>query len=330
MALYGLLGHATFYGVLVMALTQPVTYFVSKRFELCQKNVMGATDKRLKLMNELLAAIRIVKFFAWEKEFRNRVVQAREIELKAIRARLMMFMWMTTVWFVIPIVIMIVVFYVYTLENALSASVAFTALALFITLRAALDEFPFVISFVLQAGVSLGRVETFLHEDEVASVPQARHPSGTYLGFVDNATFGWDAPSATATPILKNLNIAFPQSKLSIVCGPTGAGKTTLLNSLFGETYCYGGSVVLPPRPASSRVGLGGAVSGIAYVAQTAWLQNCSIRDNILFGLDFDEERYAKVLYMTALTRDLDILEFGDETEVGEKGLSLSGGQKQR
>jgi ABC-type multidrug transport system fused ATPase/permease subunit len=296
---------------------------------------MSATDKRLKVMNELLAAIRIVKFFAWEKDFRQRVMDAREVELKAIRERLMLFMWMTNTWFLIPIMIMIATFYVYTLDQPLTASVAFTALALFITLRGALDEFPFVVSFVLQAGVSLNRVEKFLQEDEVSSIPQAVHPSGTYLGFVDDASFGWTDPKlpsngTTPKPFLKNLNIAFPQNKLSIVCGPTGSGKTMLLSSLFGETYLYNGSVVLPPRPRRNEYQLGGAVSGIAYVAQTAWLQNATIRDNILFGLDFDEERYAKVLYMTALTRDLDILEYGDQTEVGEKGLSLSGGQKQR
>ncbi|KAI8092836.1 uncharacterized protein BX664DRAFT_357339 [Halteromyces radiatus] len=340
-ALYRLLGTAALWGVLVMALSQPLTYLASRQFEKSQRTVMSATDKRLKLMNELLAAIRIVKFFAWEKEFRKRLVDAREVELKAVRHRLFMMMWMMNIWFVIPILIMVVVFYVYTLQNALSAATAFTALALFITFRSALDEFPFIISFILQANVSLGRVEKFLQEDEVEIVPQVGHPSGTYIGFINNATFGWQDPNASskndggvATPpiaSLKNLNLSFPRNKLSIICGPTGCGKSTLLSSLFGETYCYNGSVVLPPRPAlHHRHQLGGAVSGIAYVAQTAWLQNCSIRDNILFGLDYDEERYAKVLYMTALTRDLDILEFGDQTEVGEKGVSLSGGQKQR
>ncbi|CAO3587547.1 unnamed protein product [Absidia cylindrospora] len=233
-----------------------------------------------------------------------------------------------------PILIMVVVFYVYTLDSALTASTAFTALALFVTLRGALIEIPFIISIYLQAGVSLSRVEDFLAEEEVAPVSQSAHPSGIYIGFVENATFGWDSPvSSTFTsnePILKNLNISFPQHKLSIVCGPTGCGKTTLLRSLLGETYCYNGRAILPRRPSLRDHQLGGSLSGIAYVAQTAWLQNCSIRDNILFGLEFDEARYAKVLYMTALTKDLDMLEFGDETEVGESGISLSGGQKQR
>ncbi|CAO3610008.1 unnamed protein product [Mucor fragilis] len=332
--LYKLLGNAALWGVLVMICCQPVTYYVGTQFETLHSSVMSATDKRLKLMNELLSAIRIVKFFAWESEFKKRIIQARENELSAIKSRLMMFMWMVNAWFFIPILIMVTTFYVYTQEHPLTASVAFTALALFNTFRGALDEFPLLMTFLIQAHVSVKRVEKFLDEDEVELPVQrnteaARH--GVTLGFVENATFSWDSHRDSYNkPSIKNLNLNFPIGKLSIVCGPTGSGKTTLLSSLLGETYCLSGHAILPRTIPNRSSPLGGAVSGIAYVAQTAWLQNCSIRDNILFGLPYDEERYESVLYMTALTRDLDILEFGDATEVGEKGITLSGGQKQR
>ncbi|CEP16804.1 hypothetical protein [Parasitella parasitica] len=332
--LYKLLGNAALWGVLVMICCQPVTYYVGIRFEKLHESVMSATDKRLKLMNELLSAIRIVKFFAWESEFKKRIIKAREDELGAIKSRLMMFMWMVNAWFFIPILIMVTTFYVYTQEHALTASVAFTALALFNTFRNAIDEFPLLMSFLIQANVSVKRVEKFLDEDEVeipvqTSLEAAHH--GVVLGFVDNASFSWDSKSDSYNkPSLKNLNLSFPVGKFSIVCGPTGSGKTSLLASLLGETFCLSGRAILPRTIPDKLSSLGGAVSGIAYVAQTAWLQNCSIRDNILFGLPFDEERYEAVLYMTALTRDLDILEFGDATEVGEKGITLSGGQKQR
>jgi ABC-type multidrug transport system fused ATPase/permease subunit len=340
-SLYELLGNAALWGVLVMIITQPITYWLSIKFQTSHETVMSATDKRLKAMNELLSAIRIVKFFAWEKEFKKRVSDARGSELTSIRSRLMMFMWMGCAWFFIPVLIMVTVFYTYTLSNALTASVAFTALALFNTFRGALDEFPFVISMMLQANVSVKRIESFMEEDEVELPTTAIHHdassnTSTAIGFANNATFSWDKPSkegGNVTPgkaNLKNLNLSFPVGKLSIVCGPTGSGKTTLISSLLGETYCLTGQAILPRIIPNQTSRLGGAVSGIAYVAQTAWLQNCSIRDNILFGLPYDEERYESVLYMTALTRDLDILEFGDETEVGEKGITLSGGQKQR
>ncbi|KAG1046896.1 hypothetical protein G6F43_010636 [Rhizopus delemar] len=330
-SLYKLLGNAALWGVLVMVLCQPITYYISRRFEKLHESVMSATDKRLKLMNELLSAIRIVKFFAWESEFKKRIIKARDDELSAIRSRLMMFMWILNAWFVIPIAIMVTVFYVYTESNSLNASVAFTALALFNTFRGALDEFPMMISLTLQANVSVKRIENFLDEDEVDPVNE-NDANGTMIGFVNDATFSWESKptEGVCKPAIKNLNLSFPVGKLSIVCGPTGSGKTTLLASLLGETYRLSGQAILPRIVPNRSSPLGGAVSGIAYVAQTAWLQNCSIRDNILFGLPFDEERYENVLYMTALTRDLEILEFGDATEVGEKGITLSGGQKQR
>jgi ABC-type multidrug transport system fused ATPase/permease subunit len=327
-SLYKLLGNASLWGVFVMCISQPVTYWLSRRFQKLQHAAMACTDKRIGLMNELLNAIRIIKFFAWEKQFRQRVLDSRDAELKVIRSRLYMFMWIGSTWFLIPVLIMVAVFYAYTREYVLTASTAFTALALFNNFKTTLDELPVITSFILQANVSLGRIGKFLQEDEV-KLPAPNNTSSTHIGFVDNASFSWNE-GKDAVPHVKNLNVSFPLNKLSIVCGPTGSGKTTLLSSLLGETHCLSGSAVLPRKPYNKSEGLGGAVSGIAYVAQTAWLQNASIRDNILFGLPYDQERYENILYMTALTRDLEILEFGDSTEVGEKGITLSGGQKQR
>ncbi|KAI9266436.1 P-loop containing nucleoside triphosphate hydrolase protein [Phascolomyces articulosus] len=327
--LYRLLGTAALYGVVIMVLSQPIIYKLSNKFQGLHHTVMGFTDKRMKLMNELLGAIRIVKFFAWENEFRQRVKEAREVELKAIRARLFMFMWMGNVWFLIPVIIMVTVFYVYTLSEPLTASTAFTALALFNTFKQALDDLPFVTSFLLQAYVSMKRVEKFLEEDEVEPAPSSvslEHKAT--IGFINNASFTWGNKSSP--PVLRDLNLMFPLRKLSVICGGTGSGKTSLLASLLGETTVLHGSAVLPRKLPSLSLGTGGAVSGIAYVAQTAWLQNCSIRDNILFGLPYDQERYEKILFMAALTKDLDILEYGDQTEIGERGITLSGGQKQR
>ncbi|KAI9357777.1 phosphatidyl serine synthase-domain-containing protein [Pilaira anomala] len=343
-SLYKLLGTASLWGVCVICITQPFTFWLSRRFQRIQHLAMGCTDQRIRLMDELLSAIRIIKFFAWEKQFRARVMEARDTELKLVRARLYMFMWMGNVWFLIPVLIMVSVFYAYTRESILTASSAFTALALFNNFKTILDELPLITSFILQANVSLSRVNRFLEEEEV-KLPEPDLGSGTQIGFIQNASFSWHKPS-TETKVLshlKDLNLSFPWRQLSIICGPTGSGKSTLLASLLGETYCLSGSAVLPRKSFKGSTtttttelggggggGGGGAVSGIAYVAQTAWLQNCSIRDNILFGLPYDQERYENVLYMTALTRDLDILEFGDSTEVGEKGITLSGGQKQR
>jgi ABC-type multidrug transport system fused ATPase/permease subunit len=339
--LYKLLGISAFMGVIVMVVTFPAPHYTTKLFETTHKAVMEATDRRLKVMNELLGAIRIVKFFAWENEFKKRVEDSRTNELKFIRKRLLTYMWSGNVWFIIPVIIMVSVFYAYTRDHILTASTAFTTVALFQNLRGVLDELPFIISFAFQAKVSMERVDKFLSEDEVEENHVVRTKGPLFIGFRDDATFQWynkptSSSSGSETPerqtkfTLKNINLSFPSNKLSIVCGPTGSGKTTLLASLLGETACVQGAAVLPRNKRTPTSPLGGAESGIAYVAQTAWLQNASIKDNILFGLPFDQDRYDQVLYMCALTRDLEILEHGDATEVGEKGITLSGGQKQR
>lgn len=339
--LYKLLGISAFMGVIVMVITFPAPQYTTKLFERNHKAVMEATDRRLKVMNELLSAIRIVKFFAWEKDFKKRVEDARTDELKFIRKRLLSYMWSGNVWFIIPIIIMVSVFYAYTRDHVLTASTAFTTVALFQNLRGVLDELPFIISWTFQAKVSMERVDKFLAEDEVEENHVVRTKGPLFIGFHDDATFQWyskpvssssgsDTPARQTKFTLKNINLSFPSNKLSIVCGPTGSGKTTLLASLLGETACIQGAAVLPRNKRKPTCPLGGAESGIAYVAQTAWLQNASIKDNILFGLPFDQDRYDQVLYMCALTRDLEILEHGDATEVGEKGITLSGGQKQR
>jgi ABC-type multidrug transport system fused ATPase/permease subunit len=133
---------------------------------------------------------------------------------------------------------------------------------------------------------------------------------------------------------LKNISIDFPVGKLSLIVGPTGSGKTALLLALLGELDRVEGQMFLPRldysdhhRALSSSTPRG---SGIAYVSQTAWLQNTTIRDNILFGKKFDQDRYDAVVESCALVTDFEILESGDMTEIGEQGITLSGGQKQR
>ncbi|RUS23063.1 hypothetical protein BC937DRAFT_92822, partial [Endogone sp. FLAS-F59071] len=346
-SLWRLLGWSALVGVGVIIVTYPLPAYLTKLYEKSHKKVMQATDKRLALMNELLQAMRIVKFFAWEGEFRKRILAIRETELKAIRSRLIEYLWIGNVWFIIPILIMLSVFWAYTTiaGHELTATIAFTALALFANLRFALDEIPFIVSSILQAKVALVRVADFLAEPEInRDERDTRSGSAEFIGFKDNASFQWfystpggSSITDTADDIrpdakftLKNLNISFPPGELSIICGPTGCGKTSLICSLMGEMKCLSGRAVLPRKRPAHRRDEGGAISGTAYVAQTAWLQNDTIRNNILFGLPYDEDRYQRVLYMCALTRDLEILEHGDQAEVGEKGITLSGGQKQR
>jgi ABC-type bacteriocin/lantibiotic exporter with double-glycine peptidase domain len=100
------------------------------------------------------------------------------------------------------------------------------------------------------------------------------------------------------------------------IVGTVGAGKSTLLSSFLGETQKKSGKVIIK--------------SSMGYAAQQAWIQNASVKENILFGRPYDEQKYMDVIHSCALGHDLEIFPDGDSTQIGEKGINLSGGQKQR
>ncbi|KAF9129912.1 hypothetical protein BGW39_003647 [Mortierella sp. 14UC] len=117
-------------------------------------------------------------------------------------------------------------------------------------------------------------------------------------------------------PTLTNIDLAVPKGSLTAVVGRVGQGKSSLMSALIGEMYKRQGRVI---------------VSGtVAYVSQVAWILNGSLRDNILFGLPFDQSKYDRIVASAGLLPDIRILPAGDATEIGERGINLSGGQKQR
>ncbi|XP_044529198.1 multidrug resistance-associated protein 5 isoform X1 [Gracilinanus agilis] len=115
---------------------------------------------------------------------------------------------------------------------------------------------------------------------------------------------------------LYSIDLEIEEGKLVGICGSVGSGKTSLISAILGQMTLLEGSI---------------AVNGtFAYVAQQAWILNATLRDNILFGKEFDEERYNAVLNGCCLRPDLAILPNSDLTEIGERGANLSGGQRQR
>ncbi|PVF92969.1 hypothetical protein CPB86DRAFT_743436 [Serendipita vermifera] len=133
---------------------------------------------------------------------------------------------------------------------------------------------------------------------------------------------------------LMDINVMFPTGKLTVVTGPTASGKSALLLALLGEMTTVEDGLVKPeiflPKNPTQLEEESGLRNSIAYCAQSPWLEHLTIQDNILFGSPMDQERYNQVLECCALRPDLKILEDGDLTEIGARGVSLSGGQKAR
>ncbi|KAJ3114501.1 hypothetical protein HDU96_002015 [Phlyctochytrium bullatum] len=353
-ALVYLLGWAALAGVGVLTLLLfsggPLANTINKGYA----EHKAAVDRRVNAFNEMVQGIKIIKFFAWETRFFTKIDDLRQKELNLRWRNQVLETLNRLLWYSAPFMTSLTTlgFYTVVMNKELNAEVGFTALSLFTVLKSPLEQFPDTIIQLLDALVSVRRIEAFLNEDDLEQQSAVR----STLGFA-NASFVWHKPQKgdgkkpagppktwknlwgllpLRKPVetgssddaggeeepavfeLKGLSADFANGKLSVIVGATGSGKTTLLHSLLGETHLTQGVLFTPSN------------TPIAYVPQAAWLLNASIRDNILFGTPLDESRYRSVVKACALERDLELLEGGDLTEVGEKGINLSGGQKQR
>jgi ABC-type multidrug transport system fused ATPase/permease subunit len=347
--LYKIMGFSSFAGIALMALMLPVNLFIAKQFNKVQNTILKGTDARIHATNEVLQNIRIIKYFAWEQRFQDIVNEKRKAELKSLRRRYILWSCAATVWYGTPILITFLSFFLYTVveKKQLTPSIAFPALSMFSLLRVPLDQLADMVAHVQESKVSLDRVDKYLNEEETGKYDQLRDSSAdrpSQIG-LENATLTWGTTTPTPQAAsssdsgadafrLINVNVNFPVGRLSIIAGPTGSGKTSLLMALLGEMRLIEGRVHLPGG-LSSRAELPvdpetGLIDSVAYCAQEAWLVNATVKENIIFASPYDEKRYRAVLKACALERDIEILDAGDQTLVGEKGISLSGGQKQR
>ncbi|XP_056257731.1 multidrug resistance-associated protein 1 [Seriola aureovittata] len=321
LALYFLwqnLGPSVLAGVAVMVLMVPVNAVIAMKTKTYQVAQMKSKDNRIKLMNEMLNGIKVLKLYAWELAFKDKVSEIRESELRVLKKAAYLGAMSTFTWVCAPFLVALSTFTVYVLideHNVLDAQKAFVSLALFNILRFPLNMLPMVISSMVQASVSLKRLRVFLSHEELQedSVEHRAAAGSPHSVSIVDGVFSW---SRTESPTLKQMNMCIPEGSLVAVVGHVGSGKSSLLSALLGEMDKLEGTV---------------AVKGsVAYVPQQAWIQNSTLRDNIMFGQERREAWYHRVVDACALQPDLEILPAGDETEIGEKGVNLSGGQKQR
>ncbi|XP_067225111.1 ATP-binding cassette sub-family C member 3 isoform X4 [Chanodichthys erythropterus] len=311
------LGPSVLAGVAVMVLLIPFNAFIAMKTRTYQVEQMKYKDDRIKLMNEILNGIKVLKLYAWEVSFKEKILQIRQKELNVLRKTAYLSALSTMAWTSAPFLVALTTFAVFVSvkkENILDAERAFVSLSLFNILRFPLNMLPQVISSIVQASVSLKRIQDFLSHPELdpESVDR-RNNTSEYAVTVVNGKFAW---AKQDQPTLDNINVMVPQGSLLAVVGHVGCGKTSLVSALLGEMEKLDGQISIR--------------GSVAYVPQQAWIQNCTLRDNILFGRPYVEHKYRCVLEACALTPDLEVLPGGDQTEIGEKGINLSGGQRQR
>lgn len=304
----------------------PLQGLLVARVKKLRERASGKTDERVKNVSEAIKGIKLVKLYAWELSFIARILGTRQEELDLLRKMALTEAWNSTIVSSLPTMLTIVAFVAYAISGReLNAAVVFPAIALFNVIRPPLLFLPNTIINAARAAASLSRLQRFLSAQELTPLNETAHAISQDLlenAKVDlaaeNASFTWDPLQIQAAPTLMGVSFKVPAGSLCAIVGPTGGGKSSLLAGLLGELPIISGKA--GKREAKS----------LSYCDQVPFIQNATVRDNILFGKPFNEEHYRETIKVCCLIPDLKLLPAGDLTEIGARGVNLSGGQRAR
>ncbi|POR32149.1 Metal resistance protein YCF1 [Tolypocladium paradoxum] len=320
-SLYNLVGWSMMAGIVVMIVMMPVQGFVARIMKNLQKDQMKNKDARSRLINEIINNMKSIKLYAWGSAFMNKLNFVRnEQELKNLRKIGATQAFANFTWNSAPFFVSCSTFTVFVLtqDRPLTTDIVFPALALFNLLTFPLAVLPMIITSIVEASVAVGRLTSFLTAEELQPNAIIVKPAPEQLGeesvIIRDATFSWNRHESKNA--LKDIDYTAYKGELSCVVGRVGAGKSSFLQSILGDLWKVKGTVEVRGT--------------VAYASQQTWILNATVKENIVFGYRYDSEFYDKTVKACALLDDFAQLPDGDETVVGERGISLSGGQKAR
>ncbi|KAH6588650.1 hypothetical protein BASA50_010612 [Batrachochytrium salamandrivorans] len=360
------LGYSAVIGVCLIVALGPLQGRIFHILTAVRREVAPLSDKRVKVTQEVLQGIRVLKFFTWERPFLEQIQAIRKKEVALILKRSLITALVLAISFSVPVLCASLAFVIYGINHELEPGRIFSSLTWFNMLRFPLMFLPQIVVGFADLKVALQRIQSLLLAPELTGQPSLVLDAEHAIEVTDGE-FNWDSlppavpddvtvasppkggqkpkdiqATSVNTPLaiqsakvldsssvttkensvvpsastLRNINLAVPRGKLVAVVGSVGSGKSSLLNALAGEMKQVKGKMVL-----SSRLG---------YAPQQAWIQNSTVKENILFGQPYDEARYLATIRDCSLERDLAMFQDGDRTQIGERGINLSGGQKQR
>ena len=321
-SLYKLVGVSCFAGVAAMLIMIPINGLIARFMKKLQLSQMKYKDSRARLMTEILNNMKSIKLYAWGSAFMEKLSHVRnDLELNNLRKIGAAQSFATFTWSSTPFFVSCSTFAVFVLINdkPLSTDLVFPALTLFNLLTFPLTVLPMVITSIVEATVAVGRLTAFfnadeLQEDAVQFVDEPAAHTGDESVSIKEATFTWDKNKSKN--VLEQINFKANKGELTCIVGRVGSGKSSLLQAVLGDIWKTQGAISVRGR--------------IAYVAQQPWVMNASVKENIVFGHRWDPHFYNQTINACALADDFRTLPDGDQTEVGERGISLSGGQKAR
>ncbi|KAI1465542.1 P-loop containing nucleoside triphosphate hydrolase protein [Daldinia caldariorum] len=324
-------------GFSTMLVVTPINIYFSKRYSDAQDRLMKVRDEKMEVVSEALQGIRQIKFSALEPQWEKKIGDVRERELTCVWSAFVNDVMLIGCWITSPIMLAAVSLAVYAaLYGALSPSVAFVSLGVFKALEVTLSVIPELTTDLVDAWISVKRMDAYLRSAEISKVIK----EADEVTF-DNASIAWPSDNQEDDDedpdrfVLRDVNITFPKGELSVISGRTGSGKSLMLAAILGEVDILAGSISVPRAPSQRHDQKANRDNwiipgAVAFVAQIPWIENATVKENILFGLPYDAYRYNKTIEVCALTKDMEMFSDGENTEIGANGINLSGGQKWR
>ena len=359
--LFKFMGVAFLYGILSTICFSIFTAFFFKTINSFMKKLSSLRDTRMRIITETFNNIKILKLYSWEDEFKNRINEARDKEINTMRNVNKLFNIAKGIGYLSPVATSAVCIGAYQYINKkMKIEDIFTCLNILSSLQMPLTMIPIIFNLFLQTIVSMGRIEKFLNQDEINPsnvIRNSKELNDNDIAIkIENGFYSWGIEyedvnntekenlklqkkeskitfgkkksfakklSQIINPsqpeeILKNLNFEIKKGEFIVIIGEVGSGKSSLLQAILNNMI---------PTKKDSKIYINGSIS---YVRQIPWIQNTTVRNNILFFQKADDSKYKKIIDITELKSDLEILSGGDLTEIGEKGVNLSGGQKAR
>ncbi|MBS1971145.1 MAG: ATP-binding cassette domain-containing protein [Bdellovibrionales bacterium] len=320
--LFYYIGWSALAALIVLFTLAPLTNYVAKRFTKLDEEMMAHRDHRVTLITQALNAIRVVKYFAWEKSVSKEVTEIREKELHSRRRLARAEVIASLGYLAVSTFVLFVALATHVLRGqTLDAALIFTCISLFGLLEGPFGELSRLISRATAAKVGATRILNFLKQEEVPNWQKQLDTTGASVGVeMHDLTLVYPG---TERAVLRHLNLNVPAGSSVAIVGPVGSGKSSILNTLLGEMQLASGGFKFTglPESVSPRV---------AYVPQEAYIVNTTLLENLQFGENVTKEELRRALHNSCLSQDLRQWKGGLRTEIGEKGVNLSGGQKQR
>ncbi|KAL7748651.1 hypothetical protein RI367_006062 [Sorochytrium milnesiophthora] len=335
--LWKFLGWAPLCGLAIFLVVSPVLGWAGSAVSKLHDTKMLAMDERIKLVSEVISGMRMIKLYATEHHYIQKITEYRNKEQNVLRKAQAGLSAVFGIVEAMSTVIAVVSFGIYAVttkgDAPLDSTRVFVSLLYFRMLDSPLNSFLGMFAMGTRSLVSYRRLAGFMASPEIDQDAIVYNPDATsspVAARISDGSFSWHnahkpdepkpkdqtKPESSDVFSLTDINVDFERGKLTAIAGRVGQGKTSLLHALLGEMVKQHGRVEVNGR--------------VAYVAQQAWIVNGTLRENILMGQPMNERLYRRTLYACSLVPDLKVLEQGDMTPIGDKGVNLSGGQKAR